>query len=63
MNMTPDKKDLQPTQKTETTPSWQDCVVEELGDEAAAAIVGGAKGGNRGKTPTYNPSYDGYLMG
>jgi hypothetical protein len=58
MNITPDKKDLQPTQKTETTTTWQDCVVEELDDKAQAAVVGGAKGGYPGKDAY--PDY-GYL--
>jgi hypothetical protein len=50
MNITPDQKDLQPTQKTQTTTTWQDFVVEELDEEASAAVVGGAglaKGKNK----------------
>jgi hypothetical protein len=55
VNITPYKKDLQPTLKTETTPTWQDFVVEELDEAAQAAVVGGR--GPWKKSGYYSP-YD-----
>ncbi len=66
MKITPDQKDLRSTPKTETTPTWQACVVEELDEAAQAAIVGGYKGGYPGKDAppdsTYG-TYDGHIYG
>jgi NTP pyrophosphatase (non-canonical NTP hydrolase) len=63
MKMTPDQKDLQPTPKTQTTPTWQACIVEELDEVAQAAVVGGAKGGVSGKPNSYDAPLDTGTLG
>jgi hypothetical protein len=65
MNITPDQKDLQASVKTETTPTWLDCIVEELDDAAQAAVMGGGKKKSTSDSiyPTdYDPS-NGYIYG
>jgi hypothetical protein len=47
--------------KSTSNAQWQAFVVEDLSDEAQAAVVGGNKGGapNKGvKSPNYVPLYD-----
>ncbi len=43
MNLTPKDKKFQPADKTETNAKWEDCIVEELSDEAQAIVCGGAR--------------------
>jgi hypothetical protein len=57
MNLTPKSKKFQHTDKSETTAKWQDCVVEELSDEAQAAVSGGGRG-----TPHYASSPEETLL-
>lgn len=43
--------------------TWQDHIVEDLSDEAQAAVSGSAKGGYPGKSTLYPYGYTGSLGG
>lgn len=42
MRLTSKERNSQPTAKTETTLQWEDFIVEELDDETATLVRGGA---------------------
>jgi hypothetical protein len=43
MSLQSSSKTVQSVLESETTTNWEDCIVEELSDEAQAAVSGGKK--------------------
>jgi hypothetical protein len=49
MKSTNSAQTTEAVKKKAIAPTWQACIVEELNDEAQAAVTGGYKGGTPGK--------------
>jgi hypothetical protein len=54
MTVQPSSKNIQSVLESQTTANWQDFIVEELSDEAQAAVSGGGK---KSKTTTSTVGY------